>query len=139
MSRRKPIGLKDRQRVLELASQGLSVRQIAERMNIRYETVQQTLARGLTRCGGCARPVGTGDVCPVCALSAKAAFGERLKAFRSALHISQLRLALLIGVSFARVRHWENGQMQPAEHELEMLAQALEVTVHELTGNAHRP
>jgi len=136
MSHRRPIGLKDRQRVLELAKQGLSAQQIAQRMNISSETAQQTLARGLTRCGRCARTIGTGHVCPVCTLSAKAAFGERLRAFRSAVGISQLRLALNIGVDYARVQHWENGQRRPAEHELEKLAKALELTVQELTGIA---
>ena len=136
MSRRRPIGLKDRQRVLELSNQRLSVRQIAERMNISCEAAERTLARGLRRCGRCARTIGTGRVCSVCALSAKAAFGERLRAFRSAASMSQLQLAMNIGVGCARVRHWEKGQRPPAEHELEMLAEALELTVQQLTGIA---
>jgi transcriptional regulator with XRE-family HTH domain len=137
MSRRRPIGLKERQRVLELANQGLSARQIAQRMGIRSDTAQQTLARGLTRCRRCARALDAGHLCPACALPAKAALAERLRAFRTAASLSQLRLALNIGVTCARVRHWENGQRHPAEHELEMLAEALQLTVQELTGILH--
>jgi transcriptional regulator with XRE-family HTH domain len=136
MSRRRSIGLKDQQRVLELASQGLSARQIAQRMGIRSETVHRTLAKGLTRCGRCARTITTGHLCAVCRLPANATFGERLRAFRTAAGVSQLWLALKIGVSNSQLRLWENSQRQPAEHELQMLAQGLERTVQELTGIA---
>src|SRR5262249_39762216 len=139
MSRRKPIGLGDRQRVLELAGQGLSARQIAQRLEISVKTDQQTLAKGLTHCDQCGRTIGRGRRCRVCALLTGAGFSERLKAFRTAADLSQLQLALNVGVSDARVRQWESGQKQPAEHELEMLAEALGLTVQELTGIACRP
>lgn len=134
MSRGRPIGLKDKQRVLELGDQGLSAWQIAQRMGISVETAQQTLSKGLTNCDLCGRTIGRGLQCLVCSLPAEARFGERLKAFRRAANLSQLQLALGIGVSCARVRHWENGQRRPAQYELEMLAQALGRTVLELTG-----
>jgi transcriptional regulator with XRE-family HTH domain len=136
MSRRRPIDLRDRQRVLELADEGLSAQQIAQRLGISVETTQHTLIRGLTDCGRCGRIIRRGDQCPVCKLSSKAEFGARLKAFRTAADLSQLQLSLQVGVTNARVRHWENGERQPAEHELEMLAEVLGLSVQELTGNA---
>jgi transcriptional regulator with XRE-family HTH domain len=123
---------------LELADQGLSARQIAQRLEISVKTVQQTLVKGLTHCDQCGRTIGRGHRCPVCALLSEAQFSQRLKAFRKAANLSQLQLALNVGVSDARVRQWENGQKQPAEHELEMLAEALGLTVQELTGIACR-
>ena len=48
--------------------------------------------------------------------------------------ISQLKLALKIGVEPNQERNWEYGQKQPNEHELRMLAETLELTVEELTG-----
>jgi transcriptional regulator with XRE-family HTH domain len=136
MSRRKPIGLTDRQRVLDLAEQGLSARQIAQRMGISVETAQQTLSKGITHCDQCGRPIGRGYRCPVCALGSEVEVSVRLKAFRAATGLSQLQLALNVGVSAARVRHWESGQKQPTEYELEMLAKALGLTVQRLTGIA---
>jgi transcriptional regulator with XRE-family HTH domain len=136
LSRRKPIELRDRQRVLELADQGLSARQIAQRMGISVETAQQTLSKGITHCDQCGRPIGRGYRCPVCTLVCEAELSERLKAFRTAAALSQLQLALNAGVSAARVRHWESGQKQPTEYELEMLAEALGLTVQQLTGIA---
>ena len=124
---------------MELADQGLSARQIAQRMRISVDTAQQTLTKGLTNCDRCGRTIGRGHPCPVCALSSEAEFCERLKAFRRAADLSQLQLALNVGVSDSRVRHWETGQRQPAEHELKMLAEALGLTVQELTGVARSP
>jgi transcriptional regulator with XRE-family HTH domain len=67
-------------------------------------------------------------------LPPQASFGERLKAFRMAAGVSQLELALKIGVEPNQERTWEYGQKHPNEQELEMLAKALELTVQELTG-----
>jgi DNA-binding transcriptional regulator YiaG len=52
--------------------------------------------------------------------------------------MSQMQLALQIGVSHARVRHWEKGQSQPADYEVAMLAEALGLTVQQLNGIVHR-
>jgi transcriptional regulator with XRE-family HTH domain len=119
---------------LELADQGLSAQQIALRLGISVDTAQHTLTRGLTNCDRCGRVIDRGHLCPVCTLSSEAEFSARLKAYRTAADLSLLQLALQVGVTYARVRHWENGQRQPAEHELEMLAEALGLTVQELTG-----
>ena len=133
----KQIRPQDRQRVFELASQGLPTRQIAERMGISFLAAKQILAKGLLRCARCGRVVGSGDLCPVCSLPAEAPFYDRLKAFRRIAGISQMTLALTIGVSESRVRSWEKGRTQPTERELKMLAEALGLTAQELTGDGN--
>jgi len=135
----KQIRPQDRERVFELASQGLPTRQIAERMGIGFLAAKQILAKRLLRCARCGRVVGSGDLCPVCSLPAEAPFCDRLKAFRRIAGLSQMTIALRIGMHESRVRSWENGRRQPAEHELKMLAEALGLTVQELTGNAESP
>jgi transcriptional regulator with XRE-family HTH domain len=134
MSHGKRIGLKERESVFELASQGLSLRQIADRLGISSSTVHRILVMGLKRCGRCGRVVESGELCPACSLPPQASFGERLKAFRMATGISQLDLALKIGVEPNQERSWEYGQKQPSEHELRMIVAALGITVRELTG-----
>jgi DNA-binding XRE family transcriptional regulator len=134
MPRGRVIGPKDRLRIFELASQGLSLRQIAKRFGISAWAVRQILAKGLIRCGRCGRLIDDGDLCPVCSLPAQAPFGERLRAFRMAADVSQWRLAMKIDVAIAKLRNWESGRKQPTERELTMLAEALEITVQELTG-----
>jgi DNA-binding XRE family transcriptional regulator len=131
----KQIRPQDRQRVFELASQGVSTRQIAERMGISSLAAKQILAKGLVRCARCGKMVGSGDLCPVCSLPAEAPFHDRLKAFRRIAGLSQMTLALTIGVSEIQVRNWEKGRTQPTERELKMLAEALGLTAQELTGN----
>jgi transcriptional regulator with XRE-family HTH domain len=131
----KRIGPQDRQRVFELASQGLSVRQIAERMGISSPTAQRILAQSPRRCVRCGRLIDRGDLCPVCSLPMDAPFCDRLKAFRAVADVSQMALALKIDVHVSRVRNWEKGREQPTEHEVKMLAEALGLTVPELTGN----
>ena len=127
MNRRpdKRIGLKVRQRVLELANQGLSIRQIAERAGITAPTVKKVLAQGLRHCARCGRLTDRGDLCPVCSLPADAPFCDRLKAFRMLADLSQMALGLKIRVHESRVRNWEKGQAQPTERELKVLAEAL--------------
>jgi transcriptional regulator with XRE-family HTH domain len=132
----KQIGLRDRQRVFELASQGLSVRQIAERMGVSFLAAKRALAKGLLRCPQCGRVSDSGDLCPVCSLPVEAPFYDRLKAFRRIAGLSQMSLALTIGVDESRVRNWEKGRKQPAEHEVKTLAEALGLTMRELTGSA---
>ena len=134
MARGERIGLKDRQRVFELASRGLSVRQIAERMGISSLSAKQILAQGLRRCTRCGRIIVSGDLCHVCSLPAEAPLCDRLKAFRAVAGLSQMAVVLVMGVHESRLRNWEKGRKQPTEHELEMLAAALGITVQELTG-----
>jgi transcriptional regulator with XRE-family HTH domain len=45
-----------------------------------------------------------------------------------------MAVVLVMGVHESRLRNWEKGRKQPTEHELEMLAAALGITVQELTG-----
>jgi transcriptional regulator with XRE-family HTH domain len=70
----------------------------------------------------------------VCSLPAETPLGKRLRVIRTGAGFSQERLASRIDVSIWRVRGWENGPKLPAEHELKKLAEALGVTVQELTG-----
>jgi len=128
------IGPKERQKIFERANQGLSIREIAEGMGISSQTVRNTLAKGLQRCARCGRVIDRGDVCPVCSLPEQATVGARLRAFRMAAGVSQLRLALKMGVEVSQLGSWESGQKQPAEHELQLLADTLGITVQELTG-----
>jgi DNA-binding XRE family transcriptional regulator len=130
----KRIGLKDRALVIALASQGLSVPEIVERTGITSGTVRHILKQGLRRCARCGRVTDRGDLCPVCSLSAWAPVGKRLKAFRTVADISQMTLALTIGVHMASIWKWESGRKRPAEHELRLLAKALGISVQELTG-----
>jgi transcriptional regulator with XRE-family HTH domain len=48
--------------------------------------------------------------------------------------ISQLDLALKVGAEPNQERSWEYGQKQPTEHDLQMLAAGLGITVQDLTG-----
>jgi transcriptional regulator with XRE-family HTH domain len=136
MNRRpdKRIGLRDRQRILELANQGLPIPQIAERLSISSSTTKKVLAQGLRGCAQCGRLADTLDLCPVCSLPVDAPLPERLKAFRTVADLSQLSLALKIGVHEHRVLNWEKGRTQPNEREVKMLAEGLGLTVHELIG-----
>lgn len=127
-------GRNDRARVFELAGQGLSIRQIADRMGMSAQAVRWTLEKGLLRCARCGRAIDRGEVCAICSLPAAAPLGDRLKAFRTVAARSQMALALALHVDVARVRNWEKGRTQPTDRELKLLADALETTVHELTG-----
>jgi DNA-binding XRE family transcriptional regulator len=132
----KRVSLKDRQRVLDLTHQGLSVAQIAERMAMSAPTVKKVMAQGLQQCARCNRWTDRGALCPVCSLPADGLLNERLKAFRTVADLSQMALALEIGVHVSRVRNWEKGRTQPNETEIAMLAEGLGLAVEELTGNA---
>jgi DNA-binding XRE family transcriptional regulator len=132
----KRIGLKERRRVLELANEGLSIRRIAERVGISAATAKKVLAQGLRHCARCGRLTKRGDLCPACSLPVDAPFCDRLKAFRRVADVSQMTLALRIGVHEHRVLNWEKGRTQPTEGEVKMLAEGLGLTVRELTGTA---
>ena len=61
----------------------------------------------------------------------------RLKALRSRLGLTQMRLAELMGVSFATVNRWENGQSKPSRLALEKVARAERLGLDGFTVNAH--
>jgi len=130
------VGRRPDKRTGLLAKQGLSIRQIAERVGVSAPTAKKVLAQGLRRCARCGRLTDRGDSCPVCSLPVDAPLYDRLKAFRTVADVSQMSLALTIGMHERRVRNWEKGRTKPTEHELKMLAEALGLTVQELTGNA---
>jgi DNA-binding XRE family transcriptional regulator len=135
MARRQPLALKERQRILELARQGLSARQIAQRLGIALKTARKILAKGLAQCDQCGRVFASGDGCPVCSLLAEASFGDRLKAFRTAAGLSQFGFSLEVGARADQVGRWEKGKGRPAQHELELLAEALaKLSGHDVHG-----
>ena len=49
---------------------------------------------------------------------------------------SLMAFALKIDVNESTMRSWENGRKQPTERGLKILAEALGITVQELTGKA---
>jgi DNA-binding XRE family transcriptional regulator len=111
-----------RRRILDLAGQGLSAWQIAERLSISRKSVHWVLAQGSV------------EPNPLCSLPPGASLAQRLKALRSPVGFTQERLALEIGVSTTTVVTWETGKCQARKEMLQRLAQALQVTVKELTG-----
>src|SRR5262249_47470392 len=86
------------------------------------------------RCARCDKLTDREDLCPACSLPVDAPFSDRLKAFRVAANVSQMALALTIGVHESRVRNWEKGRKQPTKHELTMVAETLGISMKELTG-----
>jgi hypothetical protein len=106
----KRIGLKDRERDFALASQGLSIRQISERMGVSFLVVKHTLRKGLQRCAQCGRVIDRGGLCPVCSLPMAAPLGDRLKAWRTVAGLSQMALALRIRVHESTLRNWAKGK-----------------------------
>ena len=62
-------------------------------------------------------------------------FQIQLKKFREQLGLSQEELANIIGVRQSTVGMWENGSNKPRHSTLLKLAEALKVSVDELTGD----
>jgi hypothetical protein len=75
----KRIGMRERRRVLELATEGARAPADAERVGISPSTAKKVLAQGLRRCGRCGGLTETGGLCPVCSLPVDAA-GQRTDA-----------------------------------------------------------
>jgi len=65
-----------------------------------------------------------------------AAFAERLKALREARKLTQARLAELIGVNPRAYNRWERGNFVPQLDTLIKIADALNVSLDELTGRS---
>ncbi len=51
-------------------------------------------------------------------------YRDRIKALRQKFNLTQMRLSALIGVSFASVNRWENGQAQPSALAWQKIARA---------------
>lgn len=62
----------------------------------------------------------------------QAAFGKRVREFRTRNNYSQKEIALRIGVSEQAVSKWENGECLPDVYNLKLLAQVLHVSVDSL-------
>ncbi|MCB1959324.1 MAG: helix-turn-helix transcriptional regulator [Rhodocyclaceae bacterium] len=63
-----------------------------------------------------------------------AAFAERLKSLREARKLTQARLAELIGANPRAYNRWERGNFVPQLDTLMKIADALDVSLDELTG-----
>ncbi|CUI02844.1 RstR phage-related transcriptional repressor [Janthinobacterium sp. CG23_2] len=71
-----------------------------------------------------------------------AAFAERLKTLRESRKLTQVRLAELIGANSRAYNRWERGSFIPQLDTLMKIADALNVTLDELTGRTttvHEP
>lgn len=55
-------------------------------------------------------------------------WGEKIRARREALHLSQLELAEMVGVHQVTVSRWELGQCAPSRRRRLLVAAALQVT-----------
>jgi transcriptional regulator with XRE-family HTH domain len=63
---------------------------------------------------------------------------DRIKRLRARLGLTQMRLAELMGVSFASVNRWENGQTRPTQMAWRKIAMAEEVGVEALESDVLR-
>lgn len=64
-------------------------------------------------------------------------YAERIKALRAAHNLTQMRLADLLGVSFASVNRWENGQARPSALAWRQIARAEQFGVAALGDERH--
>lgn len=62
------------------------------------------------------------------------AIGQRIRAFRNALNMTQVTLADEMGVSWQQVQKYENGSNAVAFTRIGELCKALEITANELFG-----
>ena len=60
--------------------------------------------------------------------------GQNIKRFRGEAHLSQEKMAELVGVSRQAVTKWEADQSAPSTENLFRLAEVLSVTVDDLVG-----
>jgi len=66
-------------------------------------------------------------------------FPSRLKELRKDKKMTQLKLAVRIGVDTRTIRRWEKGDRWPGPGELQALSQALEVPIRELFTFSEHP
>ncbi|MEA2462814.1 MAG: hypothetical protein QOJ98_561 [Acidobacteriota bacterium] len=67
------------------------------------------------------------------------AFGARLTLFRERLSLSTTQLAKMIGVDYMQVSRYEKGQSLPSLGTAVRLAQALQISLDELTTGTEPP
>lgn len=58
--------------------------------------------------------------------------GDRIRNLRKARHMTQEQLAGKCYLSISTISRWENGSLQPNANHIQVLAEALEVTAHDL-------
>jgi transcriptional regulator with XRE-family HTH domain len=64
--------------------------------------------------------------------------GSRIKKARTALGISQMKLAEAIGVSFQQVQKYESGANRVSLEKLKEISRALKVSFHYLAGSGEK-
>lgn len=63
-------------------------------------------------------------------------FASSLRAHRAKADLSQAQLAELVGVDVASIQNWENGDYMPSLRKALNLADALGISLDQLTGRA---
>jgi transcriptional regulator with XRE-family HTH domain len=128
-------------RILEFRASGLTVVQIARRLGVTHQSVQQHLKAagatppGVVRCRACGAQVATGRrtierngpaLCLAClAARADAPFAERLRSHRLAAGLTQVDLARRAGVVERSIGSYERGEKAPGVRILARLARVL--------------
>jgi transcriptional regulator with XRE-family HTH domain len=143
----RPQNVARRRQAAQLRSQGLSLRQVGQRLGISRQAVAILLQRSgigagpprkLHLCRHCRKPVAPTDsptsycwagdepICLACiGKQPGASFGQRLRAARQAAGISGRMLAAQIGVCVNTVFGWESGLQQPRPAKIDRVAAAL--------------
>jgi DNA-binding XRE family transcriptional regulator len=142
--------------VIDLATQGLSRRQIAAHVGVTPEWVRCILAHHgmavslrILKCRDCGAPVASGHkalsgdrvphvFCAACVRQhPNVSFAERLKALRLADNLSRAELSARCGLSRAVIGNYERGEGLPTPNSAHKLAEALGLSVSELTGGGN--
>lgn len=61
-------------------------------------------------------------------------YGRRIRAFRKLKRVPQAELAKLIGISTTVLGRIERGDKQPSDEMLQQIADELNITIRDLTG-----
>jgi transcriptional regulator with XRE-family HTH domain len=150
--------LKRREQVAKLRAQGLSLRQIGERLGVSKQAVASLLncsglgtgpRRMVNYCGRCGKAVGpsVGSVgkhryeltCIACVNKVRdASFGVRLRAMRLAAGLTVAELANRIGMEMSALLYWELRGERPRETLVRRLADALGVDACTLLDGSTR-
>jgi transcriptional regulator with XRE-family HTH domain len=146
--------LKRREQVAKLRAEGLSLRQVGERLGVTKQAVASLLnysglrtgpRRMVNLCGRCGRAVGpsVGSVgkhkheltCLACVSKDRdVSFGKRLRATRLAAGLTVAELAKRIGMEMSTLLYWELQGKRPKASLVGRLAAALGVDPSVLSG-----